>query len=91
MGVVVFSRGVPSTLTKKFRLTCRSLARRSARCDTKSYTGAGKGSITRSEEWLLVLTASDLMFQNGFGAWQRVQYRCTYDTDRLNLISVDGF
>ena len=40
------------------------------------------------EAGIMTYTGSEVKFQNGFGAWQRMIYQCSYDTEIKTVVDI---
>lgn len=59
---------------------CEWLIERHARYDYEWTAWLDRFPQRGREGSVIVLAGNEVKFQNGFGAWQQMSYRCDYDT-----------
>lgn len=71
---------------------CRSAIERQARFDVRwiedsnIFTSAGWSDKRKG---IINLVGDKVRFQNGFGAWQAIQYECVWDAVSQSLVTVN--
>jgi len=73
---------------------CQDAVERFAKYDFKWTDGVLGSKLTKvrwknKDELTLTYSGDKIQFQNGFGAWQNMIYKCGYDPTNDKLLSVD--
>ena len=68
---------------------CQGIAAQQAKFDAdRGWTGI-VDSWRMTSASMIEVTGSALKLQNGFGAWRRVTYTCTYNIDTQHIALID--